>query len=37
VASIEFIVDLDLLDFDRPIADLEAIRALNPQRHEWNN
>jgi 3-hydroxyacyl-[acyl-carrier-protein] dehydratase len=34
VASIEFIVDLDLLDFDRPIADIEAIRALNPQRYE---
>lgn len=34
MASIEFIVDLDLLDFDRPLADLEAIRALNPQRHE---
>jgi len=34
VASIEFIVDLDLLDFDRPLADIEAIRAINPQRHE---
>lgn len=34
MASIEFIVDLDLLDFDRPLADLEAIRALNPQRYE---
>lgn len=34
MASIEFIIDPDLLDFDRPIADLEAIRALNPQRHE---
>ncbi len=30
----EFIVDLSLLDFDNPIADIEAIRALNPQRHE---
>jgi 3-hydroxyacyl-[acyl-carrier-protein] dehydratase len=34
VVSIEFIVDLDLLDFDHPIADQEAIRRLNPQRHE---
>jgi 3-hydroxyacyl-[acyl-carrier-protein] dehydratase len=34
VASIEFLVDPDLLDFDSPIADLEAIRKLNPQRHE---
>jgi 3-hydroxyacyl-[acyl-carrier-protein] dehydratase len=34
VASIEFLVDPDLLDFDNPIADLEAIRKLNPQRHE---
>jgi len=34
VASIEFIVDPDLLDFDKPIADIEAIRGLNPQRHE---
>lgn len=34
MASIEFIVDVDLLDFERPIADMEAIRALNPQRHE---
>jgi len=34
VASIEFIVDPDLLDFENPIADIEAIRALNPQRHE---
>ena len=29
-----FIVDLALLDLDRPIADIEAIRAQNPQRHE---
>lgn len=29
-----FIIDPALLDFDRPIADIEAIRALNPQRHE---
>lgn len=34
MASIEFIVDPDLLDFDRPVADIQAIRALNPQRHE---
>ncbi len=34
MASIEFIVDLDLLDFDQPLADLEAIRAVNPQRFE---
>jgi 3-hydroxyacyl-[acyl-carrier-protein] dehydratase len=34
VASIEFLVDPDLLDFENPIADLEAIRKLNPQRHE---
>ncbi len=34
MASIEFIVDLDLLDFDKPLADLEAIRAVNPQRFE---
>jgi 3-hydroxyacyl-[acyl-carrier-protein] dehydratase len=34
VASIELIVDPDLLDFDNPIADLEAIRKLNPQRYE---
>lgn len=30
----KFIIDLSLLDFDNPIADIEAIRALNPQRHE---
>lgn len=29
-----FIVDPALLDFERPIADIEAIRVLNPQRHE---
>lgn len=34
MASIELLVDLDLLDFDRPLADIEAIRAINPQRHE---
>lgn len=30
----KFIVDLDLLDLDHPIADIHAIRELNPQRHE---
>ncbi|MEM8671154.1 MAG: 3-hydroxyacyl-ACP dehydratase FabZ family protein [Planctomycetota bacterium] len=30
----DFIIDLSLLKLDQPIADLEAIRALNPQRHE---
>lgn len=34
MASIEFFVDLDLLDFDRPLADIEAVRSINPQRHE---
>lgn len=29
-----FIIDPALLDFDRPIADIEAIRTLNPQRFE---
>ena len=29
-----FIIDPSLLDFDNPIADIEAIRKLNPQRHE---
>jgi 3-hydroxyacyl-[acyl-carrier-protein] dehydratase len=29
-----FIIDPALLDLDRPIADIHAIRALNPQRHE---
>ena len=30
----EFIIDPSLLDLDNPIADIEAIRELNPQRHE---
>ena len=30
----EFLVDLSTIDFSQPIADLEAIRALNPQRFE---
>lgn len=34
MASTEFIIDPDLLDFDKPLADLAAIRQLNPQRHE---
>lgn len=29
-----FIIEPSLLDFDHPIADIEAIRQLNPQRHE---
>jgi 3-hydroxyacyl-[acyl-carrier-protein] dehydratase len=34
VAKSDLIVDLSLLDFDNPIADLEAIRELNRQRFE---
>ncbi len=34
MVSSKFIVDLDLLDLDRPIADIEAIRKFNPQRRE---
>lgn len=30
----EFIVDPSLLDFERPIADIEEIRKYNPQRFE---
>lgn len=30
----EFIIDPALLDIERPIAGIEEIRALNPQRHE---
>lgn len=30
----KFIVDPALLDLDNPIADIKAIRKLNPQRHE---
>mgnify|MGYP003112600086 CR=1 FL=1 len=29
-----FIIEPSRLDFDHPIADIEAIRKLNPQRHE---
>jgi 3-hydroxyacyl-[acyl-carrier-protein] dehydratase len=34
VAKSELIVDLSRLSLDNPIADIEAIRAVNPQRHE---
>ena len=34
MAKSDFLIDLSLLDLDHPIADIEAIRALNPQRHE---
>jgi 3-hydroxyacyl-[acyl-carrier-protein] dehydratase len=30
----EFIVDPSLLDFANPIADIDAIRQVNPHRHE---
>lgn len=30
----KLIVDPSLLDFDHPIADIDAIRKVNPQRHE---
>jgi 3-hydroxyacyl-[acyl-carrier-protein] dehydratase len=34
VAEKDFLVDLALVDFDRPIATLDEIRKYNPQRHE---
>ncbi|TWT82047.1 3-hydroxyacyl-[acyl-carrier-protein] dehydratase FabZ [Planctomycetes bacterium CA13] len=34
MAKSEFIFDLDILDFDNPIADTEAIQKLIPQRYE---
>jgi 3-hydroxyacyl-[acyl-carrier-protein] dehydratase len=34
VTKSEFYVDPALLDPNQPIADIEAIRELNPQRHE---
>lgn len=34
MAKSDFIIDLSLLDHDNPIADIEAIRKFNPQRHE---
>lgn len=33
----DFIVDLSLLNHDEPVADLEAIRTYNPQRHEMEH
>lgn len=30
----KFLIDPALLDFDHPIADIESIRAMNPQRFE---
>ena len=34
MAEKEFLVDLALVDFDRPIATLDEIRKYNPQRFE---
>jgi 3-hydroxyacyl-[acyl-carrier-protein] dehydratase len=34
VVKSEFIIDPSLLDLDNPIADIEEIRARNPQRYE---
>lgn len=34
MSKTELLVDPSLLDLDQPIADIEAIRSLNPQRHE---
>jgi 3-hydroxyacyl-[acyl-carrier-protein] dehydratase len=34
VAESKFLVDLSLVDFDRPIATLDDIRRINPQRFE---
>ncbi|MBC8357243.1 MAG: beta-hydroxyacyl-ACP dehydratase [Planctomycetes bacterium] len=34
MAGKELIVDPSKLDFENPVADIEAIRAMNPQRHE---
>jgi 3-hydroxyacyl-[acyl-carrier-protein] dehydratase len=34
VAEKEFLVDLALVDFDRPIATVDEIRKYNPQRFE---
>ncbi len=33
----DFIIDLSLLNNDRQVADLEAIRQYNPQRHEMEH
>ncbi len=37
VSKSDFIVDLNLLDLDHPIADIEAIRKFNPQRFEMEH
>ena len=37
MAHTEFFFDPASLDYDNPIADLEAIRKLNPQRHEMEH
>lgn len=34
VANRDFLVDLSLLDFDKPVAGIEEIRRYNPQRFE---
>jgi 3-hydroxyacyl-[acyl-carrier-protein] dehydratase len=34
VVETKFIIDPSLLDVDNPVADIDAIRALNPQRFE---
>jgi len=34
VAESKYLVDLSLVDFDRPVANLEEIRRVNPQRFE---
>ena len=37
MAKTDFIFDPDQLDFDNPIADIEAIRELNPQRFDMEH
>jgi len=34
VAESKYLVDLSLIDFDRPVANLDQIRQVNPQRFE---
>ncbi len=34
MAESNFLVDLSLVDFDRPVATLDEIRKINPQRFE---
>ena len=34
MAESKFLVDLSLVDFDRPVATLDEIRKVNPQRFE---